>query len=55
MNTALALSLGIFFLFGVPIAVAIGLASVIGIEAQGPSAAAPGGAAHFTGGSTAYR
>jgi tripartite ATP-independent transporter DctM subunit len=35
MNTALALSLGIFFVLGVPIAVAIGLASVIGIEAQG--------------------
>lgn len=35
MNTALALSLGIFFLLGIPIAVAIGLASVIGIEAQG--------------------
>ncbi|MDG3040496.1 TRAP transporter large permease [Roseicyclus marinus] len=35
MNAALALSLGIFFLLGVPIAVAIGLASVIGIEAQG--------------------
>src|SRR6056297_523863 len=35
MNTALALSLGIFFLLGVPIAVAIGLASVIGIEAHG--------------------
>lgn len=35
MNTALALSLGIFFLIGVPVAVAIGLASVIGIEASG--------------------
>lgn len=35
MNTALALSLGLFFLLGVPIAVAIGLASVIGIEAHG--------------------
>ncbi|GGB43733.1 C4-dicarboxylate ABC transporter permease [Roseibium aquae] len=35
MNTALALSLGILFLLGVPIAVAIGLASVIGIEAHG--------------------
>ncbi|MCM2562086.1 TRAP transporter large permease [Lutimaribacter sp. EGI FJ00015] len=35
MNTALALSLAIFFLAGVPIAVAIGLASVIGIEAHG--------------------
>ena len=35
MNTALGLSLAIFFLLGVPIAVAIGLASVIGIEAQG--------------------
>jgi C4-dicarboxylate transporter, DctM subunit len=35
MNTALALSLGMFFLLGVPIAVAIGLASVIGIEAHG--------------------
>ncbi len=35
MNVALALSLAIFFLMGVPIAVAIGLASVIGIEAHG--------------------
>lgn len=35
MNTALGLSLAILFLAGVPIAVAIGLASVIGIEAQG--------------------
>ncbi|MGX0902355.1 C4-dicarboxylate transporter DctM subunit [Roseovarius sp. MBR-79] len=35
MNLALALSLAIFFLAGVPIAVAIGLASVIGIEAHG--------------------
>lgn len=35
MNTALALSLGLFFLLGVPIAVAIGLASVIGIETHG--------------------
>lgn len=35
MNTALALSLAIFFLMGVPIAVAIGLASIIGIEAHG--------------------
>ncbi|MDX5382645.1 MAG: TRAP transporter large permease [Rhodobacterales bacterium] len=35
MNTALGLSLAILFLMGVPIAVAIGLASVIGIEAQG--------------------
>ncbi|SEM28539.1 TRAP transporter, DctM subunit [Roseovarius azorensis] len=35
MNLALALSLAIFFLAGVPIAVAIGLASVIGIEVQG--------------------
>jgi C4-dicarboxylate transporter DctM subunit len=35
MNAALGLSLGIFFLLGVPIAVAIGLASVIGIEVQG--------------------
>jgi len=34
MNTALGLSLVILFLFGVPIAVAIGLASVIGIEVQ---------------------
>jgi C4-dicarboxylate transporter, DctM subunit len=32
MNMALAFSLAIFFLMGVPIAVAIGLASVIGIE-----------------------
>jgi tripartite ATP-independent transporter DctM subunit len=35
MNMALGLSLVILFLFGVPIAVAIGLASVIGIEVQG--------------------
>lgn len=35
MNTALGLSLAILFLMGVPIAVAIGLASVIGIEANG--------------------
>ena len=35
MNTALALSLGLFFLIGVPVDVAIGLASVIGIEASG--------------------
>lgn len=35
MNAALALSVAIFFLLGVPIAVAIGLASVIGIEVQG--------------------
>ncbi|NSX53543.1 TRAP transporter large permease [Parasulfitobacter algicola] len=35
MNSALGLSLVIFFLLGVPIAVAIGLASVIGIEMQG--------------------
>jgi C4-dicarboxylate transporter, DctM subunit len=35
MNTALGLSLAILFLMGVPIAVAIGLASVVGIEAQG--------------------
>lgn len=35
MNTALGLSLAILFLLGVPIAVAIGLASVIGIEVQG--------------------
>ena len=35
MNVALGLSLAILFLAGVPIAVAIGLASVIGIEAQG--------------------
>ena len=35
MNVALGLSLAILFLLGVPIAVAIGLASVIGIEAQG--------------------
>lgn len=34
MNTALGLSLAILFLMGVPIAVAIGLASVIGIETQ---------------------
>jgi len=35
MNTALGLSLAILFLMGVPIAVAIGLASIIGIEAHG--------------------
>ena len=35
MNSALGLSLAILFILGVPIAVAIGLASVIGIEAQG--------------------
>jgi C4-dicarboxylate transporter DctM subunit len=35
MNTALGLSLAILFILGVPIAVSIGLASVIGIEAQG--------------------
>ena len=35
MNAALGLSLVVLFAFGVPIAVAIGLASVIGIEAQG--------------------
>ena len=35
MNLALGLSLILLFLFGVPIAVAIGLASVIGIEVQG--------------------
>ncbi|MEN8935063.1 TRAP transporter large permease [Planktotalea arctica] len=35
MNSALGLSLAILFLMGVPIAVAIGLASVIGIETQG--------------------
>jgi tripartite ATP-independent transporter DctM subunit len=34
MNAALAVSLGIFFLMGLPIAVAIGLSSVIGIEAS---------------------
>ncbi len=35
MNAALGLSLAIFFVMGIPIAVAIGLASVIGIEAEG--------------------
>jgi tripartite ATP-independent transporter DctM subunit len=35
MNAALGLSLAILFLLGVPIAVSIGLASVIGIEVQG--------------------
>lgn len=35
MNSALGLSLAILFLFGVPIAVTIGLASVIGIETHG--------------------
>ncbi|MBL4614607.1 MAG: TRAP transporter large permease [Magnetovibrio sp.] len=32
MNAAIALSLGILFIFGVPIAISIGLASVIGIS-----------------------
>ena len=35
MNSALGLSLAILFILGVPIAVAIGLASVIGIEVHG--------------------
>ena len=35
MNGALGLSLAILFILGIPIAVAIGLASVIGIEAHG--------------------
>jgi tripartite ATP-independent transporter DctM subunit len=35
VNSALGLSLAILFILGVPIAVAIGLASVIGIEAHG--------------------
>tara|TARA_R110000850_G_scaffold4473_6_gene20236 strand:+ start:7327 stop:8607 length:1281 start_codon:yes stop_codon:yes gene_type:complete len=35
MNSALGLSLAILFILGVPIAVSIGLASVIGIEASG--------------------
>lgn len=35
MNAALGLSLAILFVLGVPIAVSIGLASVIGIEAHG--------------------
>lgn len=35
MNAAIGLSLVIFFLIGVPIAVAIGLASIVGIEVQG--------------------
>ncbi len=35
MNAALGLSLIILFVLGVPIAVSIGLASIIGIEAQG--------------------
>jgi tripartite ATP-independent transporter DctM subunit len=35
MNSALGLSLAILFILGVPIAVSIGLASVIGIEANG--------------------
>ena len=35
MNSALGLSLAILFILGVPVAVAIGLASVIGIEAHG--------------------
>jgi C4-dicarboxylate transporter DctM subunit len=35
MNSALGLSLAILFVLGVPIAVAIGLASIIGIEANG--------------------
>ena len=35
MNLAIALSLGIFFLLGVPVAVALGLAAIVGIEASG--------------------
>ncbi len=35
MNAAIAVSLIIFFLMGVPIAVAIGLASIVGIEVEG--------------------
>lgn len=35
MNTALGLSLAIFFIIGVPVAVAIGMASIIGIEVSG--------------------
>ena len=35
MNSALGLSLAILFILGVPIAVSIGLASIIGIEASG--------------------
>jgi len=35
MNSALGLSFPILFVLGVPIAVSIGLASIIGIEAQG--------------------
>ncbi|WBU55335.1 TRAP transporter large permease [Paracoccus sp. SCSIO 75233] len=35
MNSAIAVSLVIFFLMGVPIAVSIGLASIVGIEVQG--------------------
>lgn len=35
MNAAIALSLVIFFLIGVPIAVSIGLAAIVGIEVQG--------------------
>ncbi|WP_118138518.1 TRAP transporter large permease [Oceanicella sp. SM1341] len=35
MNAAIAVSLVVFFLLGVPIAVAIGLASIVGIEVHG--------------------
>ncbi|MBF9052092.1 TRAP transporter large permease subunit [Roseobacter sp. HKCCD9010] len=35
MNAAIAISLAVFFLIGVPIAVAIGLAAIVGIEAHG--------------------
>lgn len=35
MNAAIAISLIVFFLIGVPIAVSIGLASIVGIEVQG--------------------
>lgn len=35
MNLAIALSLGIFFLLGVPVAVALGLAAIVGIEVNG--------------------
>lgn len=35
MNSVIALSLGIFFLMGVPVAIAIGLASIAGISFEG--------------------
>ena len=49
MNSALGLSLAILFILGVPIAVAIGLASVIGIEAHGRLPLLLGAQRMFTG------